>query len=221
MQVGFAKLREQRFEDPKPVRFLFGSPLMGFVWFFVRIFLGWQWLSAGWHKIYGDTSIGWVKDGTINGKFVNGGDNIVGFWNRAVAVNPQTGKGPISYGWFRDFLQYMIDHRWNGWFTYIIAYGEVLLGLLLVIGAFTALAAFGGALMNFNFMLAGTASTNPLLFAVAILVILAWKTAGYVGLDRWLLPAIGTPWQPGRVFNRQAATTPGPRPTPYAGATGD
>ena len=48
--------------------------------------------------------------------------------------------------------------------------------------------------------MAGTASTNPLLFAAAIFVILAWRVAGYDGLDRILLPALGTPWRPGRVF---------------------
>jgi len=25
---------------------------------------------------------------------------------------------------------------------------------------------------------------------------MAWKTAGYYGLDRYLLPILGTPWQP-------------------------
>jgi thiosulfate dehydrogenase (quinone) large subunit len=39
-----------------------------------------------------------------------------------------------------------------------------------------------------------------LLFTLSILLILAWKTAGWWGLDRWLLPLLGTPWKPGRVF---------------------
>ena len=49
--------------------------------------------------------------------------------------------------------------------------------------------------MNWSFLMAGTISTNPLLFAVTGLLILAWKTAGYYGLDRYLLPRVGTPWQ--------------------------
>ena len=28
---------------------------------------------------------------------------------------------------------------------------------------------------------------------------LAWKVAGYYGVDRWLLPMLGTPWHPGAV----------------------
>jgi thiosulfate dehydrogenase [quinone] large subunit len=45
--------------------------------------------------------------------------------------------------------------------------------------------------------MAGAASTNGLLFALAIVLILAWKVAGWYGLDRWLLPLVSTPWQRG------------------------
>jgi thiosulfate dehydrogenase (quinone) large subunit len=67
--------------------------------------------------------------------------------------------------------------------------------------------------MNWNFMMAGTASTNPLLFAIAIALILAWKVAGYYGLDQYVLPALGTPWQLGAIYRgfrgRPAATATG------------
>ena len=36
-------------------------------------------------------------------------------------------------------------------------------------------------------------SEPPLL--VSILLILAWRNAGYYGLDRWVLPALGVPWE--------------------------
>jgi len=45
-------------------------------------------------------------------------------------------------------------------------------------------------------------STNPLLFVGATLLMLAWKTAGWWGFDRWLLPALGTPWRPGPLLGR-------------------
>jgi thiosulfate dehydrogenase [quinone] large subunit len=44
---------------------------------------------------------------------------------------------------------------------------------------------------------------NPVLFTLAIGLILAWRVAGYYGIDRFLLPALGAPWQPGAMFNRQ------------------
>jgi thiosulfate dehydrogenase [quinone] large subunit len=45
-----------------------------------------------------------------------------------------------------------------------------------------------------SYMLAGSASTNPIMFAMAVGLILAWRVAGYYGLDRYLLPLLGTPW---------------------------
>jgi thiosulfate dehydrogenase [quinone] large subunit len=48
--------------------------------------------------------------------------------------------------------------------------------------------------LNWNFMMAGSASSNPLLFAIAVGLILAWKVSGYIGLDYYLLRALGTPW---------------------------
>ena len=56
--------------------------------------------------------------------------------------------------------------------------------------------------MNFNFMLAGSASTNPVLFVLAILIVLAWKVSGYYGLDYALLPALGVPWENRGLFGR-------------------
>jgi len=36
------------------------------------------------------------------------------------------------------------------------------------------------------------------------LLVLVWKTAGWWGLDRLVLPALGTPWSPGLIFKRRA-----------------
>ena len=43
------------------------------------------------------------------------------------------------------------------------------------------------------FLFAGTVSTNLLMFVVATLLVLAWRTAGYWGFDRFALPWIGVP----------------------------
>ena len=67
----------------------------------------------------------------------------------------------------------------------------------MILGAFTGIAAFIGGFMNWNFMMAGTASINPVLFTLSIFLMLAWKIAGWWGLDRFLIPALGTPWRRG------------------------
>lgn len=119
---------------------------------------------------------------------------VRGFWANAVAI-PETGSPAIKYGWFRSFLTFLLEGEHHTWMAKLIVAGEILVGIGLILGALVGFAAFFGALMNFNFMLAGTASTNPVLFLLSILIIAAWKVAGYYGVDRWLLPMVGTPWQ--------------------------
>jgi thiosulfate dehydrogenase [quinone] large subunit len=77
----------------------------------------------------------------------------------------------------------------------VIVFGELAVGLGLILGVFVGLAAAGGLLMNLAFMLAGTTSTNPVLAILGVLLILAWKNAGYIGLDRYMLPILGTSWE--------------------------
>ena len=68
-----------------------------------------------------------------------------------------------TFGWFSDFLQYRLNNEWYTWFATVIAVGEFLVGLALIVGALVGIATFFGTLMTFNFMLAGSASTNPVL----------------------------------------------------------
>ncbi len=106
----------------------------------------------------------------------------------------------------------LLEAEAYSWFAPVVAYGELLIGIALILGAFTGVAAFFGALMNWNFMMAGTASSNPMLFVVAVGLILAWKVSGYIGADYWLLRWIGTPWL-------GASATGQPVSTEYRGAT--
>ena len=65
--------------------------------------------------------------------------------------------------------------------------------------------------MNMSFLLAGSASTNPVLFTLAVGLMLAWRVAGYYGLDRYLLPALGAPWRPGSPVSVGIAARPATR----------
>jgi thiosulfate dehydrogenase [quinone] large subunit len=95
----------------------------------------------------------------------------------------------------------------------VIVFGELAVGLGLILGAFVGLAATGGLLLNGAFLLAGTTSTNPVLAMLGILLILAWKNAGYLGLDHYLLPALGTPWSQPKI-EKPAGPVPRPAVTP-------
>lgn len=178
--------QREQLPDPGFVKTLFSSPKMALIWTPLRIYLGWQWLTAGLHKV---NSPAWTQSGTA----------LKGFWVNATKIDPGQKDAAIHYGWYHNFLKYMLDNQWYSWFGKLIAFGETALGIALIIGAFVGIAAFFGALMNFNFMLAGTASSNPVLFGIAILLILAWKVAGFIGADYALLQAVGTPWKLGHL----------------------
>lgn len=168
--------------DPPFTRHIFSETgAWAWIWAVVRIYVGYEWLTAGWHKV-------------TNPAWMSGGSALKGYWEKAVMIPAPPARPAISYDWFRAFLQALLDGEHYGWFAKLIVYGEILVGIALILGAFVGIAAFFGAFMNFNFMLAGSASTNPVLFLLAILLMLAWKNAGYYGLDNWLLHHLGTPW---------------------------
>ncbi len=168
-------------QDPPIAQFLFSNTKAAWIWLVVRLYIGYEWLEAGWHK-FEDPA--WMSTG----------DGILGFWTRALAVAPN-GKPVIAYDWYRAFIQFLVDSGAHPWFAKVIVFGELAVGLGLIVGALVGVAAFFGALMNMSFLMAGTVSTNPVLFFAGILLILAWKNAGYLGIDRFLLPALGTPWK--------------------------
>jgi thiosulfate dehydrogenase (quinone) large subunit len=183
-------------ETPTFVDQLFSNPKAGILWLALRVWLGWQWIEASMHKI---NEPAWTQTG----------EALKGYWEKAVLI-PETGRPAIAFDWYRSFLQFMLDGQAYTWFAKVVAYGELLIGIALILGIFTGIVAFFGGFMNWNFMMAGSASTNPMLFTVAVLLILAWKVAGYIGADYFLLSALGTPW------GRKAASTPVYQPVPVA-----
>jgi thiosulfate dehydrogenase [quinone] large subunit len=168
-------------EGPAFTRFLFANSRAGLVWLPIRLFVGFEWLEAGLHKA---TGTGWL----------DGGAALKGFWTAAVAV-PEQGRPPITYDWYREFINWLLTNDAYAWFAWLITFGEIAVGFGLLFGVLTGFAAFFGAFMNMSFLLAGSASTNPIMFTLAVGIMLAWRVAGYYGVDRWLLPMLGTPWR--------------------------
>lgn len=142
----------------------------------VRVWLGWQWLQAGIHKVGAPA---WTGE--------NAGAAVAGFVNGAIAK--AAGENPVVQGWYASFLENFVLPN-TKLFGYLVAYGEVLVGIGLILGAFTGFAALAGAFMNLNFMLAGTLSTNPILYTAAFIVIAGIRYAEYYGLDNYLRPKV-------------------------------
>ncbi|WP_433939243.1 DoxX family membrane protein [Paenibacillus lautus] len=159
--------------------FLFNSTRSAWIWLLVRLYLGYAWLTSGLKKL---TAEAWTGS--------EAGAAIQGFVGGALA---KAEEGKDVTGWYASFLEGFVLPNAK-LFAYMVAFGEVLVGLGLILGLLTGIAAFFGGLMNASFLFAGTVSSNPLLFILATWLVLAWKVAGWYGLDRWALPLLGTPW---------------------------
>ena len=88
-------------------------------------------------------------------------------------------------------------------FSYMVTSGEILVGLALILGVFTGVAAFFGGFMNASFIFAGVAGANPLMFILATWIVFAWRVAGHWGLDHWVLPMVGVPGAAGTLLRRR------------------
>lgn len=173
------------YPEPPLSQFLFASRFMAPFWTVVRVYLGWLWLTAGWGKINNPV---WVGE--------SAGVAVTGFFNGAL-TKPDV---PVWYAWMLEHIFLPMAPT----VSYVVAFGEFLVGLALIVGFATGFMAFLGGLMNVAFMLAGTLSTNPVMFLLATWLVLAWRIAGYYGLDYWLLPLVGAPHG---IFNRQRNNT--------------
>ena len=167
------------YPEPKLSKWVFASRASVPFWTIIRVYLGYLWINAGWHKI---SDPGWVGP--------EAGGAVTGFLNRALSL--ATGERPSVQGWYAWLIEniflpnaFILSH--------MVAIGEVLVGLALIFGFLTGVSAFFGGMMNAAFLFAGTISTNPTMFVLATWLVLAWRVAGYWGLDYWVLPRIGAP----------------------------
>lgn len=152
--------------------FLFADKRLSWFWLIVRIYLGWQWLSAGYGKLINPV---WIGD--------KAGVALTGFVNGALAKT--VGEHPDVFTWYAWFLEKCVLPNATTW-SYFITYGEILVGLGLILGALTFLSAFFGFFMNLNFLLAGTVSANPQMLVLALLLMVAHKVSGYIGIDHYI-----------------------------------
>jgi thiosulfate dehydrogenase (quinone) large subunit len=196
-------------EEPKFAKWLFASTGAAWIWLVVRLYIGYEFLHAGWGKLTGAeggtwhwawtfTNASWLRD---HGAALNG---FVGY-----VTSPAMVKGPNAannFGWYQSYLHWVGSN--SAFMSYVVTFGEILVGVGLIFGCLTGIAAFFGVMLNVSFGLAGIAGVNPEMVVLGMLLILAWRNAGYIGLDRYVLPALGTPWEKGRVFHHTAAPAP-------------
>ncbi|GAE36584.1 DoxX family protein [Halalkalibacter akibai] len=139
------------------------------VWMFLRVYLGWTWLTIGWGKVTGDFHAGGYLQGSV--------------------ANPVLRGEELVYPNYVAFLEsFAIPNA--DLFSVLVAWGEVLVGLGLILGVFTSAASFFGVVMNMSFLFAGTVSTNPWMIMISMFILVAGANAGRYGGDRWVLPYV-------------------------------
>lgn len=173
-------MRRYIVEESPFSHFFLADSRSALLWLVIRVYIGWIWLQAGWGKLHNPA---WTGDAS--------GTALTGFLNGALAKTG--GAHPDVQSWYAFFLENVVLPHAALW-SFVIAWSEFLVGAALIAGLFVGIVAFAGIFMNLNFMLAGTVSINPILFTLGIGLVLAWRIAGYYGLDyyalRFLHPAI-------------------------------
>lgn len=149
------------------VEFLRKNAVVAGVLAIIRIYLGYEWMTHGYQKITG-------------GEFDAGG-----FLQGAVAQ--AGGEHPAVQGWWAAFLETVAIPN-AGLFTYLVMWGELLVGIALILGLFTNFAALMAITMNFAFLFSGTVSTNAQMVLLTVFLLVAGYNAGRFGLDRYVIP---------------------------------
>lgn len=154
------------------IKQVFTKPVYtGLFWLVLRVFVGYEFLMAGWGKV----TEGWI-----------GSDKISGFLGGALK-KAATGEHPEVQGWYAGLVNNIFLPNAT-LFSALVAVGEVLVGLALLFGIFTKFAAVNGAIMNIAFLAAGTSSSNPQMLVMQVAMVFAGTGVAYYGLDLFLMP---------------------------------
>ena len=81
---------------------LFNNTKLAWFWLVVRLYVGYEWLSAGWEKLHDQTWTG-AQAGTALGGFLNG------------AVAKTTGLHPDVQSWYAWFLEHTVMNHLGLW----------------------------------------------------------------------------------------------------------
>lgn len=148
-------------------KFFRTNTIWSYVLVIFRLYVGWQFLKAGYEKI------------------LAGGFDATGFLKGAMANTG--GAHPSVQPWWGHFLSsFAIPNV--GLFNFLVPWGELLVGIALIFGIFTTFAGLMGLTMNFAYLFSGTVSTNAQLALLELFIVVSGFNAAKIGLDYWVIP---------------------------------
>ena len=63
-------------EEPRIAQLLFADTRFGWLWLPLRLYLGWMWWEAGWHKF-------------VDPKWMDTGEGLLNYWQRGLKMTPK------------------------------------------------------------------------------------------------------------------------------------
>ena len=139
------------------------SKLAAPVWTAMRVWLGVMWIQAGTAKLWGAEAAGFIH---------HNGAGVAGF----------AAHGTPAYSWWGSFLHSFVVPN-AGAIGVLVAVGEFAIGVALVAGLFTRFAALGSLALLFTYVMSGTASVCAFYAAIAIVILVMWRTSSWIGAD--------------------------------------
>lgn len=139
------------------------SRLAALAWTAMRVWLGVMWIQAGSAKIWGAEAAGFMH---------NNGAGVAGF----------AAHGTPAYSWWGSFLHGFVVPN-AGAIGVLVAVAEFAIGVALVAGLFTRLAALGSLALLFTYVMSGTASVCAWYALFAIVILVMWRTSSWIGAD--------------------------------------
>jgi thiosulfate dehydrogenase [quinone] large subunit len=149
--------------NSRPLQWLAQSKIMGVAWTAMRVWLGIMWIQAGVAKLWGAENSAFLH---------NNGAGVAGF----------AAHGTPAYSWWGTFLHSFVVPN-SGWIGILVAVAEFTVGVALVLGLFTRVAALGSLALLFTYVMSGTASVCAFYALFAIVILATWRTSSWIGVD--------------------------------------
>jgi len=139
------------------------SKLAALAWTAMPVWLGVMWIQAGSAKLWGAEAAAFLH---------NNGAGVAGF----------AAHGTPAYSWWGSFLHGFVVPN-AGAIGVLIAVAEFAIGIALVAGLFTRVAALGSLALLFTYVMSGTASVCAFYALFAIVILVMWRTSSWIGAD--------------------------------------